>query len=215
MRWAALFLVFATSACGGAAVQQAQIDRGLPDGAAPSVAPAEVELPASGARYVVVPEHTRFEIHAWAPVVGEQVLTFKRFRANVAADRTTASFRADVDVRTLEGGAPGVAALARSQALEVDRFPRATFVGSASLTPGSEDCTVSGTLTLHGVTRALTFSGRVHEEGDALRFRATFDMPRKAFGVRLHDPLDAFVGDDVRVELDLLADREHVQVEEL
>lgn len=172
-------------------------------------------LPDKGGRWLVTPAHTRLEIHGWGPIVGEQVFTFRRFRANIAADRTTASFRAELDVRSLEGGMPEMRSLARDHMLEADAYPHATFVGTAQRREGSDACEVHGVLDLHGITRALTFEGRVRQDGDALRFEATFDMPRKAFDVRLHNAWDAFVPNDVRIVLDVRAEREHVVVEEV
>ena len=42
-----------------------------------------------------------------------------------------------------------------------------------------------------------------------------FNMPRQAFDVRLHNAWDVFVPNDVRVVLDVRAEREHVFAEEL
>ena len=81
---------------------------------------------------------------------------------------------------------------------------------------GSDACTVTGVLSLHGVARELVFDGRVHDEdADAIRFVATFDVTRQDFDVGLHDVFDAFVPNRVRVVLDVRADREHVTAEPL
>jgi polyisoprenoid-binding protein YceI len=166
-------------------------------------------------RWIVTPAHTRLEVHGWGPAVGEQVFTFRQFRAHIATERTTASFRADLDVRTIEGGVAGMASLARDEMLEADRFPIATFIGTAWRREGTDVCAVKGALQLHGITRELTFEGRILQVGDVIRFEATFDMPRKAFDVRLHNPFDVLVPDDVRIVLDVRAEREHVYAEEI
>ncbi|HEY8072873.1 MAG TPA: YceI family protein [Labilithrix sp.] len=208
----ALFLV----ACGGEHVQQAIVRS--PTVAATHADPspnAPSRGGGSGARWLVTPAHTRLEIHGWGPLVGEQVFTFRRFRANVSTSGDSASFRAELATASLEGGLPGVGAFARERLLEVDAYPRATFEGVARRTSGVDACTVTGTLSLHGVTRELVFDGRIEESADSIRFEAAFDLSRQDFDVGLHDAWDAFVPNRVRVVLDVRAEREHVWAEEL
>jgi polyisoprenoid-binding protein YceI len=135
------------------------------------------------------------------------------------------TFYADVDTRSLEGGvAPAhlpvgrdaMLAIVKTQLLEVDTYPRATFDGVARRTGDGGACHVTGTLRLHGVARELELDGRVEEIGDALRFTAEISVPRQAFDIRLRGALaawDAFVPDDVVVSLDVKARREKITVE--
>jgi hypothetical protein len=229
-----LLLIVPLAGC-GPRVQDADVR-------APTVAMAPVfdDAPAvAGTRFVVTPARTRLEIHGWGPIVGEQVFTFRRFRANVTTDGggarsaerlesrlggvggrspptvRTATFRAELDVTSLEGGISGLDSFARDHMLEADLHPRATFIGTVRRHGTSDACSVSGLLALHGVTREIAFEGIVREEGDSIRFAAVFDLPRKEFDVRLHNAWDAFVPNDVRIVLDVRAEREHVFVEEL
>jgi polyisoprenoid-binding protein YceI len=222
LRLFVLPLVVSLSAC-APHVQRARVDgpatRVAP--AAPAASAASVaatggdptaDLPEAGPRWLIAPAATRLEIRSWAAPLGQQVFTFRRFRAHVVGDQM-ALFHAEIDTTSLEGGSAGVAPFVRGQLLEVGRFPRAVFVGSVHRTAG-DGCTVDGALTLHGVTRTLRFDGTVHDEGEALHFSTSFTVPRSAFDVRLPAPWDIFVPEDVEVVLDLVATREHVVVEQ-
>ncbi len=214
MRFA--FVCLALVACGGEHVQRAVVRAPTAPAIAAAQPPDAPPPPArEGPRWLVTPAHTRLEIHGWGPLVGEQVFTFGRFRANVSTSGDDATFHAELETPSLEGGLPGMAAFARDRMLETDAYPHATFDGTARRNPGSDACTVTGVLSLHGVTRELVFDGRVRETADALRFEAAFEVSRWDFDVALHDAWDAFVPNRVRVVLDVRADREHVFAEEL
>ncbi len=224
-RMPGVLLVMTAAACGEPYMQRATVSaptapmlaaRADAEGDADTVADPSGDGATTGPRrWLVTPAHTRIEVHGWGPIVGEQVFTFRRFRANVTADRTRATFHAELDTTSLDGGISWILSMARDQLLEADVYPRATFDGVARRVPGTDACIVDGTLVLHGVTRQLRFRGLVHEELEALRLEATFDMPRKAFDIRLRNAWDAFVPNDVGVVLDVRADREHVLVEEV
>jgi len=212
---ASFFLSLLLVACGGEHVQQAVVRAPTTTPAVPSPATPAAPEGGRGPRWLVTPAYTRLEIHGWGPLVGEQVFTFRRFRANVAASGDSATFKAELDTSSLEGGLPGMGPLARERLLEVDRYPRATFEGIARRNGDGDGCTVTGLLSLHGVTRELVFDGRIHDGPDAIRFEAAFELSRWDFDVGLHDAWDAFVPNRVRVVLDVRAERERVWAEEL
>jgi polyisoprenoid-binding protein YceI len=176
-----------------------------------------VSTPASATadeRWLIAPPASKIELHAQAAMVPED-FTFKRFRAYVVTNesRETARFHADVETASLEGGGPGVAPFVRTNLLETSVFPKATFDGTVRRSPGTDACVVNGVLTLRDVTQDVRFEATLHDEPDAIHFEAEFDLPRKPFGIRLVDPWDAFVADDVRVVLNVSARRERVKVE--
>lgn len=102
-------------------------------------------------------------------------------------------------------GRPHVAA----DAFEVKRYPTATFVASRATRTGDSTWSVSGNITLHGVTRPVTFSTDVHwvEVGHMI---ATADMTldRRQFGIAASGALaDRIVDDQIQLSVRLDARR--------
>jgi polyisoprenoid-binding protein YceI len=91
--------------------------------------------------------------------------------------------------------------------LDVDRRPTMTFVSTAITGTGS-DWSLLGDLTIGDVTRRMQFAvefGGVADFVDGTRhagFEATGELRRKDFGLDF-GPLGAFLGDVVRIDLDL------------
>lgn len=91
----------------------------------------------------------------------------------------------------------------------VEKFPSARFV-STSIKEGGESGkshTVTGNLTLRGVTREITFPADIEVKDDALTAKAEFSLPRKQFGVAYEGKPDDLIRDDVLVRLDVTAPR--------
>lgn len=192
--------------CGHDAVQRAVVT-------APMQMSERTSAPIAGERtWLVTPERTRFEVRADGPLVGEQRFGFRRYRARVATTGLDATFHATIDVHSLEGP---FGSIVRDRLLEADRYPEATFDGTAKRDVASDACSVDGTLTIHGITKTLHFRGTVREEGGLLRIHALFEVPRKEFDIAFHDSWDTFLPDAVRVLLDIDARPELVNAEPL
>lgn len=91
----------------------------------------------------------------------------------------------------------------------VEQFQKGQFV-STSITEGGEGGathTITGNLTLRGVTRAVTFPATVTVSDDAVRAKAEFSLPRKQFGIAWEGKPDDLVRDEVLVRLDVAAPR--------
>ena len=91
--------------------------------------------------------------------------------------------------------------------LDVDQRPTMTFVSTAITGTGS-DWSLHGDLTIGDVTRPMQFAiefGGIADFVDGTRhagFEATGELRRKDFGLDF-GPLGAFLGDVVKVDLDL------------
>ncbi len=91
--------------------------------------------------------------------------------------------------------------------LDVERRPTMTFV-STSITGTGSDWSLLGDLTIGDVTRPMQFAvefGGVADFVDGTRhagFEATGELRRKDFGLDF-GPLGAFLGDVVKIDLDL------------
>jgi polyisoprenoid-binding protein YceI len=67
--------------------------------------------------------------------------------------------------------------------IESDKYPNSTFKGTITNnqsirynTPGSYDATVSGNLTIHGVTRAINTNGKITVAHGSLGVNSSFDI---------------------------------------
>jgi polyisoprenoid-binding protein YceI len=98
----------------------------------------------------------------------------------------------------------------RGEVLEVARYPEITFEGADSaarkLAEDRIQFTLTGPLTLHGVTRAIQTGAVLHTQGDAVRFTGEFLLAMSEFGIR---PVTALGGairlkDALKVAFDLV-----------
>lgn len=78
----------------------------------------------------------------------------------------------------------------RSIGVESDRFPTATFtlttpvsVGADALKGATVDVSLSGDLTIHGVTKAVTIAGQARLNGDRIEIVAALTFPFSDFGM--------------------------------
>lgn len=125
------------------------------------------------------------------------------------SDITKSSVNVTIDVTTIDTGVgPRDADLKSANFFDVAQFPIATFVSSGVRKSGS-GLTVSGNLTLHGVTKPVVLqvdgpTGPVSgmDKKPHSGFSATTTISRTAFGIATKFPT-AVVGDDVKLTIDL------------
>jgi polyisoprenoid-binding protein YceI len=125
------------------------------------------------------------------------------------SDITKSTINVTIDVTSID---TGVAArdsdLKSANFFDVAQFPTATFV-STTVAKRGNGLTVSGDLTLHGVTKPVVLEvegptgpvpGMDHKPHSG--FSATTTISRTAFGIATKFPA-AVVGDDVKLTIDL------------
>jgi polyisoprenoid-binding protein YceI len=92
---------------------------------------------------------------------------------------------------------------------DVERFPKATFV-STSVRPGGENGathTITGSLSLHGVMKSISFPAKVEISADAANAAAEFAIDRKDFGIVYPGMPDDLIRDEVLIKLSIHAKR--------
>jgi polyisoprenoid-binding protein YceI len=96
---------------------------------------------------------------------------------------------------------------------EVEKYPTLTF-HSTSVQPKGDGLEVTGDLTIHGVTKRITFpatllgAGRDAYGAEKVGFEAEFKINRKDFGLHWNAPLETggfLVGDEVKVMISVQA----------
>ncbi len=125
------------------------------------------------------------------------------------ADITKSTVNVIIDVSTVYTGVgPRDSDLKSANFFDVAQFPKASFV-STSVKKSGMGLTISGDLTLHGVTKPVVLqaeppngpvTGMDHKPHSG--FSATTTISRTAFGIAPKYPV-AVVGDEVKVTIDL------------
>jgi len=126
-----------------------------------------------------------------------------------AADITKSTVNVTIDVSTVDTGVAGRDAdLKSANFFDVAQFPTATFV-SKSVAKSGSGLTVSGDLTLHGVTKPVVLqvegpTGPIAgmDKKQHSGFSATTTISRSDFGIATKYPA-AVVGDAVKLTIDL------------
>jgi polyisoprenoid-binding protein YceI len=125
----------------------------------------------------------------------------------VGADDRPVAIDVNIDAKTLATQvAPRDKHVTGPDMLDVEKFPTITFVSTSVSPKGSNDFSVAGNLTLHGVTKPVTLNrtvgGRAKDRNDNQRvgFEASATLPRADFGVSFGTGL---LGADVRIELQI------------
>ncbi len=98
---------------------------------------------------------------------------------------------------------------------DVQKFPTLTFTSTQVVPKDATTLDVTGNLTVHGVTKPVTFPvsllGVVKTpRGEKAGFEASFKIDRKEFGILWNNVLDSgpVLGDDVKVTIEVEADRQ-------
>ena len=87
---------------------------------------------------------------------------------------------------------------------EVETYPTATFVSTAVEKEG-DGYKVSGNLTLHGVTKGISFPAAISIAGDTLTATAEFVLKRTDFGINYKGKADDLIREEVVVAFDITA----------
>ena len=201
----------------GPGLPRAEVRAARPETRAPTPTPTSTS---PVRRYRADPRRSRLEVHASSTFTGWSRITFGRWSARVVRG-DVARVSVDVDMTTLQVNLPDPAeSVIKNRLLEVHRFPHATLEGTIQgPVPDEGSITIEGIADLHGVRRAIRFVGTLARERDGeretYRFRAKFLLSRLDFDIGFHDAWDAFLGNDVKVFIDVAGVEEKVTVEEL
>jgi len=90
----------------------------------------------------------------------------------------------------------------------VATFPQATFKSTGLSASDGGGYTVSGDLTMHGVTKSISFPAAISTEGDTLKTNAEFSINRKDFGIVYKGKPDDLIRDEVVIKFDINANKE-------
>lgn len=86
---------------------------------------------------------------------------------------------------------------------DVESHPTATFASSSIAAGDDGSYTITGELTLHGVTKQISFPAQIELTDDGFRAQAEFSIMRFDFGIEFKGPADNLIRDEVLIKLDL------------
>jgi polyisoprenoid-binding protein YceI len=129
---------------------------------------------------------------------------FKQFAGTVAMpadDPTGATIQVEIQTASLFSDNPKLTQHLKSpDFFDVRTHPTATFISTAiksGATAGGTH-TITGNLTLHGVTKSVTFPATVKADAGGVTIDSTFALPRKEFGMTYGDGM---IHNDVTIKL--------------
>jgi polyisoprenoid-binding protein YceI len=195
-------LMFVT-ACSDPAADQPRATTG----AATQASPQNV----SGQKYVITPQNSKIEFIG-SKVTGSHNGSFQKFSGEVAYAGAPEKSRVSVtiDSASINADDPKLTEhLKTPDFFDVAKFPQATFV-STEIKPGGDkgaSHTVTGNLTMHGVTKSVTFPATINVTPDVATVDSTFSINRKDFGITYAGAADNAIRDDVVLKLTIRANK--------
>lgn len=129
--------------------------------------------------------------------------TFKGLEGTINFDPDNpeqAQFDVTLDARTIETGNKTKNKHARGESwFAVEQYPQIHF-RSEKIKASGEEYQMTGTLTLHGVKKEISFPFTFYQEGNTGLFEGSFTVDREEYGIE--GPFFGFmVGDDFKVDL--------------
>lgn len=159
--------------------------------------------------------HVRIEFAVRQLIVATVHGHFTEFDADISLDLEhpeRSRVHADVAAASLDtGNALRDSHLRSADFLDVEHYPRISFVSKRATQVAADTFWLRGDLTLHGVTREVTFSGRLEApvpqlEGEQdVGFVLTTEIDREEYGMDWKLPLDSgglMVGRSVPITID-------------
>jgi len=131
-----------------------------------------------------------------------------------ATDSSLSSVEASIDLTTLNtGDAQRDGHLKSADFFDVEKFPAMTFKSTTVTKKGEDEYAVTGDLTIHGVTKPVTFAvegpsapGKDPWGQTKIGLSATTKINRKDFGLGWNSALETggvLVGEDVAITLEV------------
>lgn len=114
----------------------------------------------------------------------------------------------EIDTTSIETDEPDLTKhLQTPDFFDVAKYPQAKFVSTAIKSGGDKGAThtVTGNLTLHGVTKSITFPATITVTPQAITVDSTFSINRKDFGINYTGAANNLIRDEVVLTLKVRA----------
>jgi len=183
--------------CGNPATNKSQAVTG---NAAP-VAPQT----AAGQKYLINEQNSKIEFTG-SQVAGSHNGSFEKFSGEIdyTGNPETSRVSVTIDMSSLKADDPKLTEhLKTPDFFDVAKNPTTKFVSTAIKAGGDKGAshTITGNLTMHGVTKSVTFPATIAATADAINVDATFSINRKDFGITYAGPTNNLIRDEVVLTL--------------
>jgi polyisoprenoid-binding protein YceI len=159
----------------------------------------------AGKAFAIQPENSKVEFTG-SKVTGKHDGGFKQFQGEVhVANGAVAHAKVTIDTASIYTDTDRLTGHLKSpDFFDVAKYPTAVFE-TTSITGQGANSTVTGNLTLHGVTKQISFPAKVEVKDDAVTLNAEFSINRKDFGIKYAGKPDDLIRDNVVLRLDVKA----------
>ena len=207
MRLGTLILVLTAllllAACGDPAANKSRAVTGEAAQASPQASAADAQ------KYSITSQNSKIEFTA-SQVAGSHSGSFQKFNGEVAytGQPETSHVNVTIDTSSLNADDPQLTAhLKTPDFFDVAKYPTVTFVSTAIKAGGDKGAshTVTGNLTMHGVTKSVTFPATISASGNAINVDANFSLNRKDFNLNYAGPANNLIRDNVVLTLKINA----------
>lgn len=168
---------------------------------------AQVASPAraQGQKYLITPQNSKIEFIG-SKVTGKQNGSFGDFSGQIDYAGSPENSRVNITIKTdsiTTDAADLTKHLKTADFFDVAKYPEATFISTAIKAGGERGAThtVTGNLTMHGVSKAITFPATINVTPDAATVESSFSINRKDFGINYAGAADNLIRDDVVMAL--------------
>jgi len=165
--------------------------------------------PAQGQKYVITPQNSKIEF-VGSKVTGQEKGSFGDFSGQIDYAGSPENSRVNITIKldSITTASPGLDKhLKTADFFDVAKYPEASFVSTAIKAGGENGAshTVTGNLTMHGVTKAITFPATINVTPDAATVESSFSINRKDFGINYAGATDNLIRDNVVLTLHVRA----------
>jgi polyisoprenoid-binding protein YceI len=166
---------------------------------------------AHGQKYRITPQNSQIAF-VGSKVTGSHNGSFGDFSGQIDYNGTPEQSHVNIDIKadSITTDTPDLTKhLKTADFFDVAKFPQATFVSTAIKAGGEGGAshTVTGNLTLHGVTKSVTFPATISVTPDVATVDSTFSINRKDFGINFAGAADNAIRDNVVLTLKIRANK--------
>ncbi len=171
---------------------------------------ASPQTAAAGQKYSITPQNSKIEFIG-SKVTGSHNGSFQKFNGqidHVENDPTKGRVNITIDMSSVNTDTAKLTEhLKTPDFFDVAKFPQAQFVSTEIKAGGEKGAshTITGNLTLHGVTKAISFPATITVTPDTATVDSNFAINRKDFGVNFAGATDDLIRDDVVLKFTIRA----------
>jgi polyisoprenoid-binding protein YceI len=164
-----------------------------------------------GQKYVITPQNSKIEFVA-SKVTGSHNGSFGDFSGEVDFNSTPEQSRVSINIKSdsITTDTPDLTKhLKTADFFDVAQYPDAKFV-STTIKAGGEggaSHTVTGNLTMHGITKSVTFPATINVTPDVATVESTFSINRRDFNLNYPGAPNNAIRDNVVLTLHVRANK--------